>query len=286
MTVVTEVINFMHELDMLECHLEEHSKFIDRIVVVESEITYSGMKKPLYFEENKHRFAKFNVEHEIVPVSLFEQIPASYEEKDHKKWFDARRRNREKQQDYLYQKYRKDSDYVCNTDADEVWSHKKWDIVQEMMEEEHCYIAPGVRFFMYFVDHVGRKQEYWRITKSDQPTHRRIKGTKRGATRDEIGWHFSACFKDPYDLWLKGVGLAQSIGVFGWKNVPDPAACAAIISDGMYPFLNKAIEPKKIMSNTDRSWLPPYMQRNHEKFPWLDEKYRAGVRVHPWKLRD
>ena len=53
--VVTEVINFCHELDLLEAHLDEHQHFMDRIVVVESGATYSGMPKPLYFEQNKER---------------------------------------------------------------------------------------------------------------------------------------------------------------------------------------------------------------------------------------
>ena len=92
--IFTEVINFLHELDLLEAHLEEHQHFIDRIIVVESETTYSGMKKPLYFEKNKERFARFNIEHEVIPTEIFVPIPPSYGEDERKKWFDTRRNNR------------------------------------------------------------------------------------------------------------------------------------------------------------------------------------------------
>ena len=169
--VVTEVINFLHELDLLEAHLEEHQHFMDRIIVVESEVTYSGMTKPLFFGENKERFARFNVEHEVVPLDKFTPIPGNYPESEKKKWFDARRNNREAQQNYIFNKYKVDADYLCNTDADEIWSRDKWHYLYDMLKEEYCYIAPKTRRFMHFVDRVGSTQAPWRVTKTTQHTH-------------------------------------------------------------------------------------------------------------------
>lgn len=283
--VVTEVINFTHELDLLEAHLDEHQHFIDRIVVVESGKTYSGMEKPLYFEENKERFSRFNIEHEVVPSELHVPIPAKYGEDEKKRWFDERRNNRERQQKYIFNKYKKDCNYLCNTDVDEIWSRTTWNRVTDLMALDFCYIIPSVKRFFYFVDWGCSGSKNWRITRSDMETHVRQKGTKRGGTM-RVGWHFTSCFKDPVDLWMKGVGLAQSCGYLGWANVPDPDECAAMLADGTIPFVNQRITErlKTVMSKDDLDWLPPYMRNNPELWPWLDDRFREGLPVSDWHV--
>lgn len=283
---VVEAINFLHELDLLEAHLDEHYKFMDKIVVVESEVTYSGMKKPLLFQENKARFAKYpNVEHEILPVDKFEPIPKSYPKEEHKKWFDMRRHNREIQQRHIFAKYRKEGDYVCNSDTDEIWSSDHWGTVYDLMKEENCYIAPHIRRFFYFVDAVGGAQDHWRITKSTQDTHVRQRGTKRDGTPYDIGWHFTSMFKDPKDLWMKGVGLAQSIGFDGWTQVTSPEEIEAMLERGDVPYLRGQTlqKRKKVQQIDDLSWLPPFMRDNPHLWKWLPAKFREGKRVRSWK---
>lgn len=48
---------FCDELDLLECRLIELDQAVYRHVLVESPITFQGRPKPLYFAENKERFA-------------------------------------------------------------------------------------------------------------------------------------------------------------------------------------------------------------------------------------
>ncbi len=285
MAVVTEVINFLHELDLLEAHLDEHQHFIDRIIVVESDKTYSGMAKPLYFDQNKDRFKRFNIEHEVLPHNLHSPIPASYGYDERDKWFHERRVNRENQQIYIFNKYKKDCDYICNTDVDEIWSRDAWHSVLRCMDEEYCYIVPGVRRFMYFMDYVASESNNWRITKSTQTTHVRQKGTKRGGVTD-VGWHFTSCYADPYDMWMKGVGLAQSIGCLGWANVPDPDACMRMIDSGILPFINQKINPKEVMPLDDFSWLPPFMRAHSELWNWLPSERREGIPISSWRVTD
>ncbi len=281
---VIEVINFLHELDFLDVHLDEHQHFIDEIVVVESELTYSGMKKPLFFNDNKERYAKYNVKHEIVPIDIFELIPETYPEEERKRWFDVRRNNREAQQRYIFSKFKERADYICNSDVDEIWSRNCWYKVEECMEKDYCYIAPSVKRFQNYVDAVGKGQEYWRITKSTMPTHVRQKGTVRGATEGHIGWHFTSCYKKPEDMWYKGVGLAQSVGYCGWKDVHTPEELTAIIESGMLPFLNQKVVPRAVMPLDDLSWMPLFMQKHKDRFPWLPEKYRKDRPISAWRL--
>jgi beta-1,4-mannosyl-glycoprotein beta-1,4-N-acetylglucosaminyltransferase len=50
---------FNNELDLLELRLNELDPVVDAFVLVESPFTFSGVPKPLYFDENKSRFEKF-----------------------------------------------------------------------------------------------------------------------------------------------------------------------------------------------------------------------------------
>lgn len=281
--VVTEAINFLHELDLLEVHLDEHCNFIDRIIVVESEVTYSGMYKPLYFEKNKERFKRFNVEHEVIPKDMFVPIPASYGEEEGRKWFNARRNNRETQQRYIFSKYKVDSDYICNTDTDEVWSRDSWFIIKQLMKDkEYCYIAPLLCRLMFFMDYHAGNEDHWRIARSDMETHVRQKGFKRIRT-PELGWHFNSIYKDPSDLWMKAVGLAQSLGYYGWAKVPSPEELSTTLNNGILPFLYITIKPKKVMNKEDLSWAPLFIRNNPDKFPWLPDKYKANAKLAKWK---
>jgi beta-1,4-mannosyl-glycoprotein beta-1,4-N-acetylglucosaminyltransferase len=282
--VVTEVINFLHELDLLEAHLDEHQSFMDRIIVVESARTYSGMSKPLYFEANKERFARFNIEHEVLPQELHVPIPASYGEDERKQWFDERRNNRERQQSYIFNKYKVDADYICNTDVDEIWDRRQWHQVMNCMRDEYCYIIPKTRRFLYYVDWIAGWTNNWRITKSSMDTHVRQRGTKRGST-EVVGWHFNSSYKDSFSMWMKGVGLAQSIGYLGWANAPTPDKCESLLAEGIVPFLNHVVKEKceLVMPNDDLSWLPPFMKNNKDLWLWLPEELREGIPVHRGK---
>ena len=50
---------FNNELDLLEIRLEEMNEHVDYFVLVEAVETFRGNPKPLHFNDNKERFAKF-----------------------------------------------------------------------------------------------------------------------------------------------------------------------------------------------------------------------------------
>ena len=282
MPKVVEVINFLHELDLLEAHIDEHQHFIDEIVVVESAHTYSGMPKLLYFNENKERFRKYNVIHEILPVELHTPIPGSYPEEERKKWFDTRRNNREAQQACIFDKYKSHGDFVCNADCDEIWSRHHWnESIVPRMEEGFKWIIPRVRYYAGFLDAPGSLRGHWRIASSDAPGHVRVKGIKRGYALGWSGWHFSNCYKQPKDLWLKGVGIAQSCGYLGWEHVPSPDVCAESLKSGVDPITKKPIARNKVSDLSDLSYLPEFMQKNKDMYPWLPFHLRVGKPL--WK---
>jgi beta-1,4-mannosyl-glycoprotein beta-1,4-N-acetylglucosaminyltransferase len=50
---------FYNELDLLEFRLNELNDVVDKFIIIESTKTFSGNEKPLFFKENKERFANY-----------------------------------------------------------------------------------------------------------------------------------------------------------------------------------------------------------------------------------
>lgn len=57
--MVYDCFQFFNELDILKIRLNVLSPVVDRFVISEATETFSGLKKPLYYEENKAMFAEF-----------------------------------------------------------------------------------------------------------------------------------------------------------------------------------------------------------------------------------
>jgi beta-1,4-mannosyl-glycoprotein beta-1,4-N-acetylglucosaminyltransferase len=76
MAKVYDVFTFFNELELLEIRLEMLNNIVDRFVIVECVETFSGNQKPLYYEENKSLFKKY--QHKIIhhvtydPLKSFE----------------------------------------------------------------------------------------------------------------------------------------------------------------------------------------------------------------------
>lgn len=76
--MVYDCFPFFNELDLLEIRLNELDGVVDRFVLAEGELTHNGERKPLYFAENKARFAKFadRIIHVVVTERDFEPAKA------------------------------------------------------------------------------------------------------------------------------------------------------------------------------------------------------------------
>lgn len=57
--MIVDCFTFFNELDLLECRLKYLDKHVDAFVLVESNISFSGLDKPYYFEENKSRYDQY-----------------------------------------------------------------------------------------------------------------------------------------------------------------------------------------------------------------------------------
>ncbi len=57
--MIYDTFCIFNEIDLLELRLNLHDSYVDMFVICEMEQTFSGIRKPLYFNENKQRFAKW-----------------------------------------------------------------------------------------------------------------------------------------------------------------------------------------------------------------------------------
>lgn len=73
--MIYDCFQFFNELDILKLRLHVMDPVVDRFVICEATETFSGMKKPLYYEEHKDMFREFA--HKIIHV-VIEDTPAGY----------------------------------------------------------------------------------------------------------------------------------------------------------------------------------------------------------------
>lgn len=76
--MIYDIFTFFNELDLLEIRFEILNPVVDKFVLIECTETFSGKSKPLYYNENKHLFKKW--EHKIIhhitgdPISGYEDL--------------------------------------------------------------------------------------------------------------------------------------------------------------------------------------------------------------------
>ena len=65
---IVDVFPFFNELDLLEIRLNVLDPYVDLFIISEATKTFSGLDKPLYYENNKKLFKKFHkkIIHNIV----------------------------------------------------------------------------------------------------------------------------------------------------------------------------------------------------------------------------
>lgn len=80
--MVYDCFQFFNELDILKIRLNVMNDVVDKFVISEATETFSGLKKPLYYEENKEMFKEFEdkIIHVVVDDTpqggLMKEIPS------------------------------------------------------------------------------------------------------------------------------------------------------------------------------------------------------------------
>jgi hypothetical protein len=284
---IHEVIQFSHELDMLEAHLDEHQNFVDKFFVKESAVWFSGTTKPLYLTDNLSRFKRFNLEVIVIPADEFiTNIPSSIKDEEYRKWFQVRRNNRNKSRMYDWNHIKDGADYVFSTDTDEIIHRDLFSTLEDIMNgKEHKYIAITMKNHCYYVNSLGKRLRLYRVFREDvEYDDTFIEDLKKDNSKiitPLVGGHFHNCFIDPSDLHKKYIGISTHIGFSGISDIPSVGCIKASLEKGYNPSLTKwkdgeIVEPVEILvknffsKEEAESWVPRFMLENPEKFPWYE----------------
>jgi beta-1,4-mannosyl-glycoprotein beta-1,4-N-acetylglucosaminyltransferase len=77
MQKIFDTFMFFNELDLLEIRLNILDPYVDYFVISESTVTFSGIEKPLLFNQNKERFQKFK---DKIIYNLVDDTPKNFNE--------------------------------------------------------------------------------------------------------------------------------------------------------------------------------------------------------------
>jgi len=114
---------FYNELDMLEYRLTVLDPYVDEFILVESTVTFAGNPKPLFYSENKARYAKWNAK---ITHIVVEDTPETTSAWERERW------QRNKIADGLRGTTGRSSDALIIADVDEIPNPRILDMLQNL----------------------------------------------------------------------------------------------------------------------------------------------------------
>jgi len=276
---------FFNELELLEMRLNILGDVVDKFVLTESPYTVSGNEKPLYYEENKDKFAKW---HDKIVHNITEEIPNDFSHMMEKSKFhigygeldpygqrfiDLPIRfqravyNRNASCFGIEKAGAEDGDIVMTSDADE--------IINPLVLEDLFWFDPSKHYtticnayyfklnFLYQIDWMGTRLCTWKHLKEttiDQ--HRQDHANAYKITNG--GWHFSFLGNaENFKLKLASYEHTENNIASNTDNAEEK------IEQGLDP-IGRGMTYEAVP--IDDSY-PEYIQNNQEKFaefikPW------------------
>lgn len=205
MWMVYDCFQFFNELDILRIRLNVLNSVVDRFVISEATETFSGLKKPLYYEENKEMFSEF---HDKIIHVVVDDTPRGAD------WGTHERDTFQKNAVTRGLKDCTDDDVIIFSDLDEIPNPDKIREILQNFQEDRIYHFAQRLFYCYLNmeeisgsllsyagEFSGVKQKKWIGTK--MLSYKLLKeqslllGELRFPERKEIGirvedggWHF------------------------------------------------------------------------------------------------
>lgn len=176
---------FYNELELLEVRLYELEPVVDKFVLVEASHTHQGGEKPLYFDENKSWFQRYNIQHIIVPTK--HPVRPTAQEVWENEIF---------QRDQIAQGFTDFRDDIAMvSDVDEIPSRE---FVETLRKGRRIPLKLKQRMSYYFMNTVSPQMPWYGTTIVPSPVAKQVTPQKlRDCIHDpsmpsaESGWHFS-----------------------------------------------------------------------------------------------
>lgn len=200
---VVSVSPFFNELDLLELRLDTLKDVVDCHLIVEAPVTYSGLSKPLYFAENKARYADYNIAHVVVADMPFGHDP----------WERERHQN-----DCVFNALKQlNADIVIFADLDEV---PRPEAITEFIDSGIPTATLLMDMLLFYFDRLdSHAWPYPKITRIKD--HRPTRHAPELPVIQNAGWHFE--YMGGKDLLLAKINAtshsAEPTGRDTWQRV-------------------------------------------------------------------
>jgi len=247
--MIIDCFPFFDELDLLEIRVNELKEIVDVFLLTESDKTFSGIKKPLYFKENKDRFKGFN----IIDTVYTDNVECAPMEREVKQ--------KQYNLDYAFENIFSPGDIILQGDCDEIPRAS----VLEKAVRDNGWESAGLRMQLcyYWMNCcLLKRPRNQRDTRVLRPKNR-IKYNVRQNDRDDViidngGWHFSFMgdIKNKIEAW----GHSDRYNRPPFNTDKHIEKCK---KNGLDLFKRKGL---KFNFVSDLSFLPVYVIENIEKF--------------------
>lgn len=166
---------FFNEVDLLHLNCLNLAGHVDAHVIVEARTTFTGIPKPLYFDENKARFVGLPIIHHVIDLDLGAASPWDREAESHRKLLAAVRQV--------------NPDIVIWSDADELVDPQSIEVFKAHGGE--CMTLEMDHLIFYFdrirpdIKDTNGKIAYFLPGRANQPW----RGETHWPIIHEAGWH-------------------------------------------------------------------------------------------------
>lgn len=239
---------FDNELDLLEIRLNTLCGVVDRFVLVEAAMTHQGAAKPLHYEENKERFAEFNIIHHVPDL------------KDHPCPYTREFAQRRSIKDALTEA--NPDDYILVTDVDEI--PKPEAVLEASTRKGRTSLWMQMYYFYLNTPVIGFKDWFqpqgvhFRDLKDPQD----LRNHEYQSKIENAGWHFSFCGN--------AGNAVRKVKSYSHNDYNRPDICSI---EAMQNRIDSLSDPLDRLFKMDRveidDTFPPYLVANQEKFQHL-----------------
>lgn len=200
---VFDAVIFSNELDLLEIRWRELDALITKFLIVESNTTFTGLKKPLLFASNRHRF-------KFAEPRIVHGVCSGRDLRKGESPFVLEKQQRQTMSSVLAESGVQAGDLVIMSDADEIPSAHTIDLLrwcEQIPPVLHLQMSNYLYSFEFLVD-----KGSWRASVSiyrpgfTMYNHMR----KTDAILADAGWHCSFCFRHIREFVYKMQGYSHA----------------------------------------------------------------------------
>ncbi|KAL9223975.1 hypothetical protein vseg_000054 [Gypsophila vaccaria] len=268
---VFDAIIFSNELELLEIRWHELQPYVTKFVIMESNTTFTGIPKPLFFDLNRARFsfAESQIAYGLFPGQV--KTPGSRDDP-----FEMERQQRLAMNRIIRLAGITNGDLLIMSDADEIPSPHTVKLLQwcdGFPHVMHLELKHYVYSFEFPVDYSSWRASAHIFGSSTWYRHSRLSDV----ILSDSGWHCSFCFKHLQDFVFKMTAYSHADRVKKREFLEHERIQRIICKgDDLFDMLPEEFSFKELihkMGSIPRSTsgvhLPGYLLENDEKFKFL-----------------